>query len=125
MRIREAVPFDWDGSNLPNHEIKFIDTFLDRNTSRAEKLFWLILGLVRRNEANPGLVAQARALPPNRLRQMTRLAHQWLAGPELDAFKSKLRVLIEHDVKSLSIKLPFAKIRAFQELMKMELKKIL
>ena len=125
MRRRGVRPFDTEASDVPMHEARQIDDIFRTDVTRAEKLFWQGLGLVRGNEANPELIRKVEALPARQRDRLVQLANYWLPTPELNAFKIKLKDVANSTVGQLQVEIPFGKCRALQEPVRHEARELL
>ena len=115
MRTRGAERCALENGDIPWGKQRLLDSFMDSDVRVADRLFWRILGVVRRTAGTPQLVQQIRELPDKQRSRLWRLAHRWLPAPEYKHFTSQVDTMKKADVADLNLKFPFGKVRAVQE----------
>ena len=114
MRTRGAERCAIERGDIPWGKQRLLDSFMANDVRVADRLFWRILGVVRRTAGTPQLVQDIRELPDTQRERLWRLAHRWLPAPEYKHFTAQVDAMKKADVSDLHLKFPFGKVRAVQ-----------
>lgn len=122
MKNRGTRVVDVGAGDLPGDKVTLIEDFSKQAVGMADRLFWKVLSVTRRNTTTPALMNEIANLSQQQRAKMWRLANKWLPPPEMRLFLEHLKAPKEQDVGAVPLKIPFGKTRAFSELVRRELK---